>query len=79
MRISDKARHYFKPNANDSPETVRMKNYFVWRDNMEREIIGHGRITEFDEKCNRILKMKPKSTLDELKMKIAIEELFGTK
>jgi hypothetical protein len=76
MRIDERYRFLYEINENDTPEQINFKKYMIKRDRIEREILDCEREKEFGEKYNKIMRMRNKTSLEQLKLQVAVEELL---
>ena len=79
MIISEYAKaNYFQINKDDDDYVILNKRFLLERDRITRQIHSEQRRDEFLNKYNKIMSMRSQTTLEKLKIQLAVEELLDT-
>jgi hypothetical protein len=70
------ARSNFDIKDTDSKAEILNKRYFLYRDKIGREFQEQERQRQFEKKYNEIKSMRGKTTIESLKLQLAIEEIL---
>jgi hypothetical protein len=75
--IPSYAKSYFEIKDGDDAGTTLNKKYLLDRDRINKQLEVEQKLNEFNKKYADIKKMKSKTTLQQLQLQLAIEELHG--
>ena len=77
--IPEYAKSAFEIKDTDSKTEILNKRYWLYRDKIGRQIEAEQRLKEFEKKYDEIKRLKNnrKSTIDELKLQLAVESLLN--
>jgi hypothetical protein len=77
MLIPHHAMKNFIVNENDDEFSIRLKNYYLSKNKIHRRQHAENNLKELNKKYDRILKMRNKTSIEKLKIQLAIEELLN--
>ena len=77
MIIPDYCRVHFEIKEGDDKITIQKKKYWCEWDRMSRQSEADRRINDFYKKYDEIKRMRNRTTLEKLKLQLAIEELLN--
>jgi hypothetical protein len=75
--IPQHAMKNFIINENDDKMTILLKNYYLSKDDIGKKINAENNVKDFNDKYNKIMKMRNKTSIDNLKILLAVESLLN--